>query len=99
MVKVMIDGLELETERPVGTEPYNPALGNNCWNSVEDILPPEKHEVLYFATFQNDMSKEIMTGHREGNAWTHCCMFYATVTLNDNVKVTHWMELPEYPRR
>jgi hypothetical protein len=68
------------------------------WISVEDQLPPDYQEVLYFATFNNDRSKEIMTGHRQKGEWTHCCMFYATNILNDNVTVTHWMELPDYPK-
>lgn len=67
------------------------------WISVEERLPHDFHEVLYFAI--NDKgSKEIMTGHRENGTWTHCCLFYSTTYLNsDYVKVTHWMELPEYP--
>lgn len=66
------------------------------WISVEDKLPPDKHEVLYFA--MNDMGNmEIMTGHRERGVWTHCCLWYSTMHLNDECKVTHWMELPNYP--
>lgn len=67
------------------------------WISVDDQLPPEKQEVMYFATF-HDFNKEIMVGHREGDVWTHCCMFYSTRFLSENVKVTHWMELPDYPQ-
>lgn len=68
------------------------------WISVEDKLPPVNHEVLYFAVFQTH-SKEIMTGHRTKDGhWTHCCLFYASETLNDSVRVTHWMELPDYPK-
>jgi hypothetical protein len=67
------------------------------WINVEQRLPPVNHEVLYFAKDEGG-TKEIMTGHRtkEGH-WTHCCLFYSTMVLNDNVTVTHWMELPDYP--
>ncbi len=67
------------------------------WISVEERVPPVNHEVLYFAKDEVG-KKEIMTGHRtcEGY-WTHCCLFFSTMVLNDNVTVTHWMELPDYP--
>lgn len=69
---------------------------NNPWISVDDRLPPDFHEVLYFAI--NEMGCcEIMTGHREKGIWMHCCLFYASARLNDTIKVTHWMELPDYP--
>ncbi len=66
------------------------------WISVKDKLPPEFHEVMYVAINEHG-SKEIMNGHRQGNYWTHCCMFYSTLGLCDDIKVTHWMELPDYP--
>lgn len=67
------------------------------WIDVKDSLPEDYKEVLYCATFQRG-NKEIMTGHREKGYWTHCCMFYSTMQLNDECEVTHWMELPEYPK-
>ncbi len=67
------------------------------WISVEEKLPDDYKEVLYFCINDNG-SKEIMTGHRVKGYWTHCCMFYSTVILNDLVEVTHWMNLPEYPK-
>ena len=67
------------------------------WISVADSLPPDNHEVLYFAI--NPMGgKEIMTGHRTKGSWTHCCLWYSSQILNDDVRVTHWMELPDYPK-
>ncbi len=68
------------------------------WISVEDQLPPNKHEVMYFAIMDNGQNKEIMVGHREDELWTHCCMFYSTRYLSELVTVTHWMELPDYPK-
>lgn len=70
---------------------------NNEWISVNDRLPEDYKEVLYFA-ITDEGTKEIMTGHREKENWTHCCLFYSTMILKDNVKVTHWMELPKYPK-
>ena len=69
------------------------------WISVKDRLPPDYQEVLYFATLDQGTSKEIMTGHREKGYWTHCCLFYATSILSDEVIVTHWMNLPDYPEK
>lgn len=68
------------------------------WISVEDELPKDFQEVLYFAVTNDTNSREIMTGHRENGHWKHCCMFYSSQTLNDLVRVTHWMELPDYPK-
>jgi hypothetical protein len=67
------------------------------WISVKDKLPDDYREVLYFAITEQG-TKEIMTGHREKGCWTHCCLFYSTMRLNDNVKITHWMDLPNYPQ-
>jgi Protein of unknown function (DUF551) len=68
----------------------------DCWIDVDDKLPEDRKEVLYFAI--NPMGgKEIMTGHRENGKWTHCCLWYSTQILNDDVAVTHWMPLPDYP--
>ena len=67
------------------------------WKDVNEELPPNKHEVMYFATMDNGNHREIMVGHREDELWTHCCMFYSTRYLSELVTVTHWMELPNYP--
>lgn len=68
------------------------------WIKCSEKLPPEFHEVMYFCTINEGQTREIMTGHRERGNWTHCCMFYCTSTLNELVEVTHWMELPDYPK-
>jgi len=67
------------------------------WISADDELPPDNHEVLYFAI--NILGgAELMTGHRIKGRWTHCCFWYSTQMLPDDVRVTHWMELPDYPK-
>lgn len=70
----------------------------NDWINVKDLVPPECCEVIYFATTNNGMSKEIMIGHLKNNEWSHCCLFYGSNILNDDVTVTHWMPLPNYPK-
>ncbi len=66
------------------------------WISVEDNLPPDYQDVFYVAV--NPMGhKEIMTGHRVNDEWTHCCLWYSTQVLNTDIEVTHWMELPLTP--
>ncbi len=73
-----------------------PVSIEDCWIDVDDKLPEECQEVLYFAI--NAMgSKEIMTGHRQDGKWTHCCNWYSTQILSDDIAVTHWMPLPDYP--
>jgi hypothetical protein len=68
------------------------------WIDVKDELPKDFQEVLFLAI--NEMgTKEIMTGHIEEGAkaiWNHCCLFYSSRRLQ-NVTVTHWMRLPDYP--
>lgn len=66
------------------------------WISVKDRVPDDYVEVFYIALNENG-SKERMTGHRENGRWTHCCLWYSTIHLNDEIKVTHWMPLPEPP--
>lgn len=70
----------------------------NNWISCTERLPPDYHEVLYFA-INDSGNREITTGHRENGRWTHCCLFYSTIVLNDLVTVTHWQELPAYPAK
>jgi uncharacterized protein DUF551 len=67
------------------------------WISVKDKLPPDYQEVLYLAIWPHGMATEIMTGHLEKGKWMHCCLFYSTHRLNNEVEITHWMELPDYP--
>ena len=92
MSKIMVGGIEIETERELDAGSIQ--IG---WISVEDKLPPDYHEVMYFAI--NAMgTTEIMTGHREHGLWMHCCMFYSSMHCDNTITVTHWMELPDYPR-
>lgn len=93
MIQILVDGIAIETEREEA--PYE---DSNGWIGVEDRMPPEYQDVLFFATCNEGQDREIMTGHREADSWRHCCMFYSSQTLNENVNVTHWMELPDYPR-
>lgn len=67
------------------------------WISVDDKLPPDYQEVLFFAITNEGMSREIMVGHRVKESWFHCCMFYLSTECGEAIKVTHWMELPDYP--
>jgi len=67
------------------------------WIDVEQSLPPDRYEVLFYATTNEGLTHEVMTGHRENGQWMHCCLFYSSQFLNETVKVTHWMEMPSYP--
>ena len=76
--------------------PMNLMRIEDCWIDVDESIPDDFKEVLYCAV-TTEGSREIMTGHREKGYWTHCCMFYSTMYLKEDVAVTHWMPLPDYP--
>jgi hypothetical protein len=65
------------------------------WISTEERLPEDLHEVMFFIINEEGQG-EIIIGHRHGPFWYHCCLYYSSVELQ-NVKVTHWVELPNYP--
>lgn len=70
----------------------------NNWISIEDRLPGNFEEVLFFAIADNGKT-EIVKGHRDEDMWYHCCLFYSSICLNlDLVKITHWMLLPDRPK-
>lgn len=78
------------------------------WISVEERLPPDCHEVMFFYVIygnphvgQENMiaKRDIVCGHRGERGW-YICYLYTSMLLNENesVRVTHWRELPEYPK-
>ena len=69
----------------------------DCWIDVDEALPEDYKEVLFFA-INHQGSREIMTGHRENGLWMHCCWFYSSMKCDNTIAVTHWMPLPDYPR-
>lgn len=66
------------------------------WISAEESLPENFHEVMFFIINEEGQG-EIIIGHRHGTKWYHCCLFYSSIELQ-NVKVTHWGGLPDYPQ-
>lgn len=97
MVKINVNSIIIETERQIESLLDQDIISLSPWISVKDKLPPLRLEVLYFASINNGMSREIMTGHLDENGWTHCCLFYSTKYVSEIVSITHWMELPSYP--
>lgn len=65
------------------------------WIKVIDRLPPEFQEIIFFYTIDKH-KKDMVCGHYARGAW-HICSLYMSIVLNDEVKVTHWMPLPEPP--
>lgn len=66
------------------------------WISVEDSLPPDYEEVLYFVATEHKF--DILVGHRKEGVWYNCYLFYSSTPINEAYgKVTHWMRLPDYP--
>lgn len=72
------------------------------WISVEDKLPLLLHKVLFHWIYlqggiDNNISMGYLTGENYGgwDIYLPCSSY----PLDRNyIKVTHWMELPEYPK-
>lgn len=67
------------------------------WITVEDNLPDESKEVIFFAVQYDAMRCEIMVGSRIDVIWYNHCAFCASSPLPEDMQVTHWMELPSFP--
>ena len=76
------------------------------WISVEDRIPPDLDEVMFtfimygnkFTGQDNDIiQRDIVCGHLDHGIW-HVCYLFISIPLSDNIKVTHWMPLPELPK-
>ena len=67
-----------------------------AWINVNDRLPPDFEEVMFFYIIEDMYKKDIVCGHRANGVW-HICYLYESVPLNDLIKVTHWMPLPQFP--
>ena len=80
-----------------------PRAPTDMWISVDDLMPPDFKEVMFFYFLENESTKEIVKkdivcGHYSTGSWHICYLFHSrSLTVNDKVKVTHWKELPEYP--
>ena len=73
----------------------------NEWISCSERMPPDLYEVMFFYIILNEVTgeivkKDIICGHYEKDSW-HICYLFTSIPLNERIKVTHWMELPEYP--
>lgn len=68
---------------------------NDGWISLNDQYPPNLLEVMFFYTI-DEHKKDIVCGHYDKGCW-HICYLYSSVPLNNEVKVTHWRYLPEFP--
>ena len=67
------------------------------WRNVNRELPPDLQEVLFFAE-NNDGDKKIMPGFRKNDIWHSSFLFYSEVGLDELIKITHWMPLPQEPK-
>jgi hypothetical protein len=72
-------------------------IGMNNWISVEDRLPPDGQECLALYVFNNIARTKIIAYLLDG-LW-HMCYGFVSYEFHSNLqKITHWMELPEYPQ-
>jgi len=74
---------------------------NKVWINVEDRLPRENVEVLFYNIFiypysDDTIHKVIQKGHFSNNKWVNSCYDYDDYTEVFG-EVTHWMPLPKKP--
>lgn len=66
------------------------------WISVEDELPPKEKNVLIWSSG----SKEVMMGYYIGRNWQRKTnVFYSYVDDGSWHNITHWMPLPQPPKK
>lgn len=69
---------------------------NPHWISVEDELPPKEKNVLIWSSG----SKEVMIGYYIGRNWQRKTNdFYSYVDDGYWHNITHWMHLPQSPKK
>lgn len=67
------------------------------WISCKDQMPERFQEVIFYAT-HGLHRHDIMTGYNKDSIWYCTYMFYGNVGLINDIQVTHWIPLPDYPK-
>lgn len=68
------------------------------WCSVDDKLPEINEKVLFYS-IQDKYLERIYMGYLNHEGW-NIYSPYTSICLKELfTKVTHWMELPEYPNK
>ena len=67
------------------------------WVSVEDCLPPRLHKVLFLWTCPGGNRNVSMGFHTEAG-WDIYLPYHSYGLRDDLCPVTHWMEIPDYPK-
>jgi hypothetical protein len=67
------------------------------WISVEDRLPELLQKVLFFWV-KDDQVRNIAMGFRNKLGWRIYLPYTSYEVTTEYIRVTHWMELPEYPK-
>jgi hypothetical protein len=96
MVKLLVNGLEIETERPVVL--YNDGMGvcEFVWIDVKESLSPNLSKVLFHYIIDEAIAN-IAMGFRRDDIWS-IYLPYNSFELNPNTTcVTHWMPLVDKP--
>lgn len=68
------------------------------WIKCSDRMPDDMMDVL-FVIIRDNVQKEYAIGHHCAEGWNSCFIYNSMHLSNDEniIKVTHWMELPEFP--
>jgi hypothetical protein len=90
MVKINVNGMEIETERPEDTLPINNGWrGHRCLKSVLECLPAKHKPVLAM-----DTNQEIFVCVLKSNSTWRYVSCYDDCCDCEASNITHWMELP-----
>lgn len=91
-MKIVVDGLEIETERYVEEGP----LCVTGWIKVEDNLPSKLHKVLFHWLCPGG-NRNVSMGYLCDEGWDIYLPYHSFKMCPEKLKVTHWRELPKFP--
>lgn len=94
-MKILVNGIEIETEREIDVE--IPSFLKDEWISVSDRLPIKLEKVLFHWLAPGNL-RNISMGYRCDAGWNIYLPYHSFGLRNDICPITHWMELPQFPK-
>lgn len=67
------------------------------WISVEEKMPKPLEKVLFYCVLENYL-KNVYMGYWCDEGWDIYLPYHSFKLSPHVTKVTHWMELPDYPK-
>lgn len=97
MVKLLVNGLELETDSPLMLYNNNLSVTPDIWTSVKLGLPNLLEKVLFVYAIDN-VIYNIASGYYSSAGWAIYAPYDSICLKSETVTVTHWMPLPQFPK-